>query len=214
MSPNERLGFGSPPSRPERLVKRQSECHTAQNAATAGSLAESPSLTPPSSQPPISTEIKNIAVGIGDQGAKAATKIPNADEGTGLKCGEVCGGGGDVDDASTCKGSSEDGPEELILHGQCSVGSSAKDKEDCVNAAKGGQGVTTQPGVFAAGNGGAVAVSSTGPSLLLEHVFFGGLPGWGGPGTGGAWDDMELKRCPVVVPELRDALDVQHFDHR
>lgn len=52
------------------------------------------------------------------------------------------------------------------------------------------------------------------PSLLLQHRFFRGLPGWGGPGTGGAWEDTKLEGLAVVVPELRNALDVQYFDPR
>lgn len=52
------------------------------------------------------------------------------------------------------------------------------------------------------------------PLLLLEHVFFRGLPGWGGPGTGGAWEDNQLEGTAVAVPALRDALDVRHFDSR
>lgn len=52
------------------------------------------------------------------------------------------------------------------------------------------------------------------PLLLLEHGFFRGLPGWGGPGTGGAWDDAQLEGTAVAVPALRDALDVRHFDSR
>lgn len=50
--------------------------------------------------------------------------------------------------------------------------------------------------------------------LLLEHEFFRGLPGWGGPGTGGEWDDAELQGSAVAVPALCDALDVRHFDSR
>ncbi|CAN0097671.1 unnamed protein product [Scytosiphon promiscuus] len=50
--------------------------------------------------------------------------------------------------------------------------------------------------------------------LLLEHVFFRGLPGWGGPGTGGAWEDAELEGVAVAVPALFDPLDVRHFDSR
>lgn len=52
------------------------------------------------------------------------------------------------------------------------------------------------------------------PLLLLEHGFFRGLPGWGGPGTGGAWEDAELEGSSVAVPALSDALDVRHFDSR
>ncbi|CAN0432802.1 unnamed protein product, partial [Ectocarpus sp. 12 AP-2014] len=52
------------------------------------------------------------------------------------------------------------------------------------------------------------------PVLLLEHVFFKGLPGWGGPGTGGAWEDAKLEGSAVAVPALCDALDVRHFDSR
>lgn len=50
--------------------------------------------------------------------------------------------------------------------------------------------------------------------FLLEHCFFCGLPGWGGPGTEGAWDELKLEESAVVVPELRHALDVKHFDPR
>ncbi|CAM9273789.1 unnamed protein product, partial [Hapterophycus canaliculatus] len=49
---------------------------------------------------------------------------------------------------------------------------------------------------------------------LLEHVFFRGLPGWGGPGTGGSWEDAELEGVAVAVPALFDPLDVRHFDSR
>ncbi|CAM9607027.1 unnamed protein product, partial [Ectocarpus sp. 8 AP-2014] len=52
------------------------------------------------------------------------------------------------------------------------------------------------------------------PVLLLEHVFFKGLPGWRGPGTGGAWEDAKLEGSAVAVPALCDALDVRHFDSR
>lgn len=50
--------------------------------------------------------------------------------------------------------------------------------------------------------------------LLLEHGFFRGLPGWGGPGSGGAWKDAQLEGTAVAVPALHDALDVRHFDSR
>ncbi|CAM9641848.1 unnamed protein product [Ectocarpus fasciculatus] len=62
-------------------------------------------------------------------------------------------------------------------------------------------------------NGGAEARERP-PVLLLEHVFFRGLPGWGGPGTGGAWEDGKLEGSVVAVPDLCDALDVRHFDSR
>ncbi len=52
------------------------------------------------------------------------------------------------------------------------------------------------------------------PFLLLEHIFFRGLPGWGGPGTGGAWDEAQLEGSAVAVPTLRNPFDVRHFDSR
>ncbi|CAM9169297.1 unnamed protein product [Laminaria digitata] len=52
------------------------------------------------------------------------------------------------------------------------------------------------------------------PALLLEHRFFSGLPGWGGPGSGGAWEDGKLGATAVGAPALRHALDVQYFDPR
>lgn len=65
------------------------------------------------------------------------------------------------------------------------------------------------------GKGGALRSSvARKPRLLLEHRFFRELPGWGGPGTGGSWEDWELEGSSIVVPALRDALDVQHFDPR
>lgn len=48
--------------------------------------------------------------------------------------------------------------------------------------------------------------------LLLEHPFFRGLPGWGGPGTDGAWDESKLTACSLMSPELRHVLDLRHFD--
>lgn len=48
--------------------------------------------------------------------------------------------------------------------------------------------------------------------LLLEHAFFRGLPGWGGPGTDGAWDELKLAASSLMSPELRHVLDVRHFD--
>lgn len=65
--------------------------------------------------------------------------------------------------------------------------------------------------VLPAGSG---STRSRGPPLLLEHGFFRGLPGWGGPGTGGAWEDAQLEGATVAVPALRDAFDVRHFDSR
>lgn len=65
-----------------------------------------------------------------------------------------------------------------------------------------------------AGGGVEMQTSSAGRLLLLEHPFFRGLPGWGGPGTDGAWEDEELKESAVIAPALQGALDVRHFDPR
>lgn len=67
------------------------------------------------------------------------------------------------------------------------------------------------------GDGRRSSVGSTAsPRVLslLEHGFFRGMPGWGGPGTGGAWDETKLEGLAVVVPSLRDTFDVHHFDSR
>lgn len=77
------------------------------------------------------------------------------------------------------------------------------------------QGVDVAGGSAAGAEVGLRAGSSSaGRLLLLEHPFFRGLPGWGGPGTDGAWEDEELRESAVVAPALRDALDVRHFDPR
>lgn len=76
--------------------------------------------------------------------------------------------------------------------------SAAQQRSACVVAAESGSGSSRLPP----------------PLLLLEHGFFRGLPGWGGPGTGGAWEDAQLEGTAVAVPALRDAFDVRHFDSR
>lgn len=79
-----------------------------------------------------------------------------------------------------------------------------------------GESVTANRAEFTGdGRRGTVGTTASPRVLsLLEHGFFRGMPGWGGPGTGGAWDETKLEGLAVVVPSLRDAFDVQHFDSR
>lgn len=48
--------------------------------------------------------------------------------------------------------------------------------------------------------------------LLLEHPFFWGLPGWGGPGQGGVCEESEIAACSFMSPELDHVLDLHNFD--
>lgn len=79
-----------------------------------------------------------------------------------------------------------------------------------------GESVTENRAEFTGdGRRGTVGTNASPRVLsLLEHGFFRGMPGWGGPGTGGAWDETKLEGLAVVVPSLRDVFDVQHFDSR
>lgn len=48
--------------------------------------------------------------------------------------------------------------------------------------------------------------------LLLGHPFFWALPGWGGPGKGGVWEESKIVACSFMSPELDHVLDLHNFD--
>eukprot|EP00752_Nemacystus_decipiens_P011872 g10529.t1 len=214
LSPDDRPGFAFPnpapraPSSQERSQERQPSYAT--TTMTAKATIATPTTVPPSdsewpsdpvpiSKPPPSLDSPSVS-----------SSLPNRGH-----CGDVNGGifrgeKGGAMGAAASRG--EDNPSLLDSRTE-GEGVAECGRWESVPQSGEAQQRMRNAHTLRAGSG---SPSSRGPPplLLLEHVFFRGLPGWGGPGTGGAWEEAQLEGTAVAVPALRDALDVRHFDSR
>ena len=208
VDPDKRLGFApTPPSAASGPSKDQRDSQ------------ETLGVSVPPSKPPACTTVAmpdghNIDKGEGQPGA-----VADANRGTGLNAeGDVVG--------PRARERADRPADRSLAGGVRRAGAMTLDEGDAIAS---GTDLSRASQLRSLGESGrAKWVDSTGVrsqgakepranakiSLLLEHGFFRGLPGWGGPGTNGAWEDNKMEGSSVMVPSLRDAFDVQHFDSR